>query len=161
VYRRYSLVTLGVLASCVAACNHREPPAVATAAPPGGPSCDGFDGRIHGASACVRYDRGAQTVARIRDRVMPGEATGAVDCGKDLQLRTLRVTLSCDEDRPASRPSDKRAVVAVAIADPARPAATGRRVILDEHEGFWDFIHVWVAETDRHLDFTIDYGVLD
>ena len=44
----------------------------------------------------------------------------------------------------------------MSVSIDARPA-----VVVDRHEGYWDFIDVLARASREALDLTIDYGVLD
>jgi hypothetical protein len=153
-------LSLLVLAAWTIACRRGPVTSRAsTTAPQASASCAGFGGKIHGVSACLRYDREANTVTRHQDRV---RATSGLQCGQDVTLQTLRLEIRCAEQVSSLESFRKRAIVeAVIIEDHTHPSLNGRRLELDEHEGFWDFVNVWVVETERGLDFTIDYVVLD
>lgn len=138
------------------------PPASAHAAGENGaPSCKGFRGAVHGSSVCVRYNRVLNKLSKSNMRVMPGEATGELQCDAQARLATVGLKLACVQRKPAAGRPNHVTVELVVDEDPLYPRNRGKRITLDEHDGFWDFIHVWVAENKQALELTIDYGILE
>jgi hypothetical protein len=127
----------------------------------GAPSCKGFRGAVHGTSVCVRYDRALNKLSKSNKRVMPGGATRELACDGQARLATVGLKLACVQRPPAPGRPNHVAVGLVLVEDTLYPRNRGKRITLDQHDGFWDFIHVWVAEDKQALELTIDYGILE
>jgi hypothetical protein len=142
---------------------HRgTPPAsVHVAGENGAPSCKGFRGAVHGTSVCVRYDRATNKLSKSHKRVMPGGATRELRCDGQARLATVALKLACVQRTPAPGLLKHVTVELLVEEDTLYPRNHGKRITLDRHDGFWDFIHVWVAENKQALELTIDYGVLE
>ena len=120
--------------------------------PSEGPDCEGFGGRIHGRSSCVRLDLRTGQVSPLEQRVA---GPGSTRCNATLNIAGHVVAIKCDMV-PRSPPN--RHVLRVEI----RASVDGRpQVSLDTHEGYWDFINIWFRENKQKLELTIDYGVDD
>jgi hypothetical protein len=66
------------------------------------------------------------------------------------------VALKCASGRSPSLPGDVtfRVVMSVVIDG-------GPPIVIDRHEGYWDFIHTWMKADNQAVELTIDYGVDD
>lgn len=139
-------------------------PAVPDPAPPAMPQspCGDFGGKIHGASVCKTVDRQTAAVATVNVRaVSPTIGTKCNDTS--VTLESMTVHLECVETTSGTGTAfTKHAVITLVVdQDTAYPAMKGRRLLLDEHDGFWDFIYAQVGIRRSSVDVTIDYGVLE
>jgi hypothetical protein len=101
------------------------------------------------------------TLSKSNRRVLPGGATAELQCHGQARLATVTLKLGCVQRKPAAGQPNHVAVELVLVDDTLYPRNRGKRIILDQHDGFWDFIHVWVAEKKQTLELTIDYGILE
>lgn len=90
------------------------------------------------------------------------QPTVSVNCESKtpVKLATSTVHLECVESGTGT--ATKHAEVFVVIDDDtAHPVLKGKRILLDSHDGFWDFINAWFGDRTDKTEITIDYGVLD
>jgi hypothetical protein len=113
------------------------------------PDCSGFGGAIHGSSTCVAYDLRAKRVVASNHRVMPDEHPTTAACGEQLVFDSNLVRVVCDATGP-----NEHATVSIRFGSAAP-------IVLDRHNGFFDFIHVWAKQDASLIRFTIDYGILE
>jgi hypothetical protein len=100
-------------------------------------------------------------LSKSHKRVMPGGATRELRCDGQARLATVALKLACVQRTPAPGLLKHVTVELLVEEDTLYPRNHGKRITLDRHDGFWDFIHVWVAENKQALELTIDYGVLE
>lgn len=124
--------------------------------------CGDFGGKIHGTSVCKTVDRQTAAVATVNVRAV--SPTTGVKCNDtSVTLESMTVHLECVETTSGTGTAfTKHAVITLVVdQDTAYPAMKGRRLLLDEHDGFWDFIYAQVGIRRSSVDVTIDYGVLE
>lgn len=131
----------------------RSPSSATAQSPAPQPGCPGFGGRIHGKSSCVRLELATGQVTPLDQRV-DGLAVASLRCDATGHAGGHTIALKCAVDRARGSEQTKRAVISAAIDG-------GRSVVIDRHEGYWDFIHASAKPAEGALDLTIDYGVND
>lgn len=130
------------------------PPSTSSAA------CGSFGGKIHGTSSCVSMARPSATLTPMTERASQPTQTARCDGVTPVKLATSTVHLECVEVGKGT--SKMHAEVTLVIdEDTAHPSLNGKRILLDTHEGFWDFINAWIGDRTDKTEITIDYGVLD
>lgn len=92
--------------------------------------------------------------------VRAGSPTMGAQCNKgSVSLDTMIVHVECVESGSGE---NKHAVVTLVVDDDTKnPALKGKRLELDQHDGFWDFIGLWIGIRTSSVEVTIDYGVLE
>lgn len=90
------------------------------------------------------------------------QPTQAASCDSKtpVKLATSTVHLECVESGKGTAKMHAE-VTLVIDEDTVHPSLTGKRILLDTHEGFWDFINAWVGDRTDKTEITIDYGVLE
>ena len=132
-----------------------------TIAPPtSSAACGAFGGKIHGTSSCVSLARPSAALTAMTTRAAQPTLTASCASKAPVTLATSTVHLECVEtgQGTATKHVD---VFLVVDEDSAHPSLTGKRILLDAHDGFYDFVNVWLGDRTDKTEITIDYGVLD
>ncbi|HXI54737.1 MAG TPA: hypothetical protein VNO55_01665 [Polyangia bacterium] len=118
------------------------------------PDCRGFGGRIHGASSCLRVDLKSGRSAPISVRA-DGPGATSLSCGTRAIIEGREVAMTCATvPAPDAGAFVRRVEISVSFDG-------GPPILVDTHEGGWDFIHAWARPESQALNLTIDYGVHD